>query len=44
MGYQPVLTKTWFDCMSLFHQESRLDRVFANSYFWVITRSNECFY
>jgi alkylhydroperoxidase family enzyme len=44
MGYQPVLTKTWFDCMGLFHQESRLDRVFANSYFWVITRSNECFY
>ncbi len=44
MGYQPVLTKAWFDCMSLFHQESRLDRVFANSYFWVITRSNECFY
>jgi hypothetical protein len=44
MGYQPVLTKTWFDCMNTFHQESRLDRVFANSYFWVITRSNECFY
>jgi alkylhydroperoxidase family enzyme len=44
MGYQPVLTKAWFDCMRLFHQESRMDRVFGNTYFWVITRSNECFY
>jgi alkylhydroperoxidase family enzyme len=44
MGYQPVLTKAWFDCMNMFRQESQLDRVFANSVFWVITRSNECFY
>jgi hypothetical protein len=44
MGYQPMMTKAWFDCMRLFYLESRLDRVFANTYFWVITRSNECFY
>ena len=44
MGYQPLLTKSWFDCMRTFQQESKLDRVFANSMFWVITRSNECFY
>jgi alkylhydroperoxidase family enzyme len=44
MGYQPMMTKAWFDCMRLFYQESRIDRVFANTYFWVITRSNECFY
>ncbi|MBI3412429.1 MAG: hypothetical protein HY040_29270 [Planctomycetes bacterium] len=44
MGYQPMLTKAWFDCMRTFQQESKLDRVFANSMFWVITRSNECFY
>jgi alkylhydroperoxidase family enzyme len=44
MGYQPRLTAAWFDCMRTFQQESKLDRVFANSVFWVITRSNECFY
>jgi hypothetical protein len=44
MGYQPALTRAWFECMRLFQQEARLDRVFANTYFWVITRSNECFY
>jgi alkylhydroperoxidase family enzyme len=44
LGYQPLLTKTWFDTMAAFQQESKLDKVFSNSYFWVITRSNECFY
>jgi alkylhydroperoxidase family enzyme len=44
MGYQPVLTKAWFDCMNTFREESKLDRVFSNSVFWVVTRSNECFY
>jgi hypothetical protein len=33
MGYQPHLTRAWFDCMRLFYQESRLDRVFCNTYF-----------
>jgi alkylhydroperoxidase family enzyme len=44
MGYQPALTKAWFDTMRTFRQESGLDRVFGNSVFWVVTRSNECFY
>lgn len=44
MGYQPLLTRAWFDCMNSFGQEAKLDRVFSNSVFWVITRSNECFY
>jgi hypothetical protein len=44
MGYQPLLTKTWFDCMRTFHTEAQFNRVFSNSLFWVITRSNECFY
>src|SRR5262249_30013841 len=44
MGYQPALTKGWFDTMRTFYQEAKMDRVFANTYFWVITRSNECFY
>jgi alkylhydroperoxidase family enzyme len=44
MGYQPALTKAWFDCMRTFQQEAKLDSVFSNTVFWVITRSNECFY
>lgn len=43
-GYQPELTLAWFDCMGTFQQEAELDPVFANSMFWVITRSNDCFY
>jgi alkylhydroperoxidase family enzyme len=43
-GYQPLLTKTWFDCMRTFQMEAQLDRVFSGSLFWVVTRSNECFY
>lgn len=44
MGYQPRLTAAWFECMGVFQHEAALDRVFANSFFWVVTRSNECFY
>jgi hypothetical protein len=44
MGYQPALTKAWFDCLRTFQEEAKLDRVFSNSLFWVVTRSNECFY
>ena len=43
-GYQPVMVKVWFDCMQTYYSESKIDRVFSNSVFWVITRSNECFY
>jgi hypothetical protein len=44
MGYQPRLTAAWFECMDLFQREAELDRVFSNCFFWVVTRSNECFY
>lgn len=44
LGYQPELTQGWFNLMRTFRRESNLDRVFSNSLFWVVTRSNECFY
>lgn len=44
MGYQPRMTKAWFDCMGTFQKEANLDQVFANTFFWVVTRSNDCFY
>jgi hypothetical protein len=44
MGYQPLLTQTWFETMRTFQKEAALNRVFSNSMFWVITRTNECFY
>jgi hypothetical protein len=44
MGYQPLLTQAWFETMGTFQKEAQLDPVFSNSMFWVITRSNECFY
>jgi alkylhydroperoxidase family enzyme len=44
MGYQPRLTKAWFDCLRAFEKEADLDPVFANEVFWVVTRGSECFY
>ncbi len=44
LGYQPELTQGWFKLMRTFRRESELDRVFSNSMFWVVTRTNECFY
>ena len=44
LTYQPLLTKTWFETMGIFQQEAKFNRVFSNSYFWVVTRSNDCFY
>lgn len=44
LGYQPRLTSAWFECMGTFQSEAKFDRVFSNSYFWVITRANNCFY
>ncbi len=43
-GYQPELTEAWFDIAGAFRQESGLDRLFANSIFWVVTESLQCFY
>ncbi|HMP78304.1 MAG TPA: hypothetical protein PKD54_02520 [Pirellulaceae bacterium] len=44
MGYQPQLTRPWFETMRTFQEEAQLDRVFSNSMFWVVTRTSECFY
>lgn len=43
-GYQPRMTRMWFDCLQAYYQEANPNRVFTNSVFWVITRTNECFY
>jgi len=43
-GYQPGLTAAWFACMAAMGEESSLDRVFSQTLFWVITRTNDCFY
>ncbi len=43
-GYQPLMTQAWFGCLREFQQEAKLNRLFASSLFWVVTRSNDCFY
>jgi len=43
-GFQPELTAAWFECVTQFRQESKLDRVFEQCIFWVVTRSLQCFY
>jgi thiol-disulfide isomerase/thioredoxin len=43
-GYQPLLTRAWFACLNEFYAEAKVDRVFTNSMFWVVTRTNDCFY
>lgn len=43
-GYQPELTTQWFQCLYAFYEESRIDPVFENTMFWVVTRTNDCFY
>ena len=30
--------------MTAFHSEAKLNRVFTGSMFWVVTRTNDCFY
>lgn len=44
MGYQPELTRAWFAPLYAFYDEAKVDRVFTNSVFWVVTRTNDCFY
>ena len=44
MGYQPQLASSWSACTRSFGRESRQDRVFEESLFWVVTRSLACFY
>jgi alkylhydroperoxidase family enzyme len=43
-GYQPELTDAWFETAGAFRQESKLDRLFQNAIFWVVTESLQCFY
>ena len=43
-GYQPELTRGWFAALYAFYDEAKVDRVFTNSMFWVVTRTNDCFY
>jgi hypothetical protein len=44
LGYQPELAATWSLCLKTFAEESKQDRVFEESLFWVITRTLHCFY
>jgi alkylhydroperoxidase family enzyme len=43
-GYQPELAAGWSACLRTFAEESKQDRVFEESVFWVITRTLHCFY
>jgi len=44
MGHQPRMVGTWFDVMGVSSTERKIDPVFGNTYFWVATRTSECFY
>lgn len=43
-GYQPKLTTAWFDSMGTASAEGKVDPIFKNTVFWVVTRTNRCFY
>jgi alkylhydroperoxidase family enzyme len=43
-GRQPVLGPAWIKTTRTFGSESKQDRVFEESLFWVVTRSLRCFY
>jgi hypothetical protein len=43
-GYQPELATRWSACTRNFARDSKQDRVFEESLFWVVTRSLQCFY
>jgi hypothetical protein len=44
MGYQPELAAAWSACTRSFGEETKQDRVFEESLFWVVTRTIDCFY
>ena len=44
LGYQPELARGWGACTRAFAEESKQDRVFEESLFWVVTRTLNCFY
>jgi alkylhydroperoxidase family enzyme len=43
-GYQPELATAWSACTRAFREESKQDRVFEESLFWIVTRTIHCFY
>jgi hypothetical protein len=43
-GYEPKLTAAWSAAGRGFREDADLDRIHANSMFWVVTRSVQCFY
>jgi alkylhydroperoxidase family enzyme len=43
-GYQPEMPRRWFAALYAYYDEAKVDRVFTNSVFWVVTRTNDCFY
>jgi alkylhydroperoxidase family enzyme len=44
MGFQPELATAWSACTRAFREESKQDRVFEESLFWIVTRTIHCFY
>ena len=44
MGYQPELAAAWSATTRAFREESRQDRIFEESLFWIVTRTIHCFY
>ena len=44
MGYQPELAAAWSATTRAFREESKQDRVFEESLFWIVTRTIHCFY
>jgi alkylhydroperoxidase family enzyme len=43
-GRQPKLGPAWIKCTRTFGSESKQDRVFEETLFWVVTRTLRCFY
>lgn len=43
-GWQPEMTRVWFAGLYAYYEEAKVDRVFTNATFWVVTRTNDCFY
>lgn len=44
LGHSPVLAAPWTAGLRTFAEESKQDRVFEESLFWVVTRELQCFY
>ncbi len=44
MGYQAELAMAWSATTKAFREESKQDRVFEESLFWIVTRTIHCFY